>query len=85
MRVTDARSGLSEAVDTAWVSDEAGYLLRRGHGVATMIDAEDLTTLIEAAEDLEDIRAANGARTEMADTGEAPAPWEEVKAKLGLA
>jgi prevent-host-death family protein len=85
MTVTDARSRLSEAVDTARVSHEPVYLLRRGRRVAALIDAEDLATLIEAAEDLEDLRAANAARTEMDDTGEGPVPWEEVKAELGLA
>ncbi|MBT2551339.1 type II toxin-antitoxin system Phd/YefM family antitoxin [Arthrobacter sp. ISL-65] len=85
MTVTDARSRLSEAVDTARVSHEPVYLLRRGRRVAALIDAEDLATLIEAAEDLEDLRAADAARTEMADTGEGTVPWEEVKAELGLA
>jgi hypothetical protein len=32
-----------------------------------------------------DIRAAEQSRTEMAATGEAPIPWDEVKADLGLA
>jgi PHD/YefM family antitoxin component YafN of YafNO toxin-antitoxin module len=61
------------------------YLLRRGRRVAALIDAEDLANLIEAAEDLEDLRAANAARAEMDDTGEGPVLWEEVKADLGLA
>lgn len=85
MSVTDARSRLAEAVDTARVNHEPVYLLRRGRRVAALIDAEDLATLIAAAEDLEDLRAASAARTEMADTGTGPVPWEEVKAELGLA
>jgi len=85
MTGADARSRLSEAVDSARVSHEPVYLLPRGPRVAALIDAEDLATLIEAAEDLEDLRAANAARTEMADTGEGSVPWEEVKAELGLA
>ena len=85
MTVTQARSRLSEAVDTARVSHEPVYLLRRGRRVAALIDAEDLARLIEAAEDLEDLRAANAARLEMVESGEAPVPWEEVKAELGLA
>lgn len=83
--MTHARSRLSEAVDTARVSHEPVYLLRRGRRVAALIDAEDLARLIEAAEDLEDIRAANDARVEMKENGETPVPWEEVKAELGLA
>lgn len=85
MTVTVARSRLSEAVDTARVSHEPVYLLRRGRRVAALIDAEDLAKLIEAAEDLNDLRAANAARTEMTETGDAAVPWEEVKAELDLA
>lgn len=54
MTVTDARNRPSNAVDTARVSHEPVYLLRRGRRVAALIDAEDLATLIEAAEDLDD-------------------------------
>ncbi|MDJ0355724.1 type II toxin-antitoxin system Phd/YefM family antitoxin [Paenarthrobacter sp. PH39-S1] len=84
MSVTDVRSRLSEAVDTARVKHEPVYLLRHGRRVAALIDAEDLANLIEAAEDLDDLRAANEARTEMAESGQGPIPWEEVKAELGL-
>ncbi|MFW0771857.1 type II toxin-antitoxin system Phd/YefM family antitoxin [Paenarthrobacter nitroguajacolicus] len=84
MTVTVARSRLSEAVDTARVSHEPVYLLRRGRRVAALIDAEDLAKLIEAAEDLNDLRAAEAARTEMTETGNSAVPWAEVKAELGL-
>ncbi len=50
-----------------------------------MIDAEDLKRLIEAAEDLADIRAARAAHAELAGSVELPIPWEEVKADLDLA
>lgn len=47
-----------------------------------MIDAHDADRLIEAAEDLADIEAAQSAREELAHT---PAlPWDEVKADLNL-
>jgi len=85
MSVTDARNRLSEAVDEARVSHEPVYLLRHGRRVAALIDAGDLAELIEAAEDLDDLRAATAARTEMEESGESPVPWEEVKAELGLA
>jgi hypothetical protein len=52
--------------------------------VAAVIAAEDLDTLIEAAEDLADIRAAQQARDEIAGGAE-QIPWEQVKADLGLA
>ena len=85
MSVTVARSRLSEAVDTARVSHEPVYLLRRDRRVAALIDADDLAEVIEAAEDLEDLRAAEASRREMAESDESPVPWEEVKAELGLA
>ncbi len=44
---------------------------------------EPLTRATDDAEDMTDIRAA-AARTEMEATGEAPIPWAEVKADLGL-
>lgn len=52
------------------MNQEQVYLLRRGRPVAALIDAEDPTMLVEAAEDRADFRAADAARTEMADTGE---------------
>lgn len=60
------------------------YLARRGRSVAAVIDADDLDRILELAEDMADIRAAEQARAEMKATGETPIPWEEVKAELGL-
>ena len=40
--------------------------------------------LLELAEDMADIRAAEAARAEMRETGKTPIPWEDVKADLGL-
>jgi hypothetical protein len=57
---------------------------RRGRRVAAVIDADDLDAIIEMAEDMADIRAAEAARAEMKATGETPIPWEQVKADLGL-
>lgn len=53
--------------------------------MAAVIDADDLDRLIELAEDMADIRAAEQARAEMKETAAASIPWEEVKADLGLA
>ena len=53
--------------------------------MAAVIDADDLDAIVELAEDMADIRAAEAARAEMKDTGEQPIPWEDVKADLGLA
>lgn len=82
--VSDARARLADVVDAARVGHEPVYLTRRGRRVAAVIDASDLDRLIEAAEDLADIEAARAARAEMADAGESPIPWAQVKADLGL-
>jgi hypothetical protein len=50
-----------------------------------VIDADDLGRLLELAEDMADLRAAEAARAEMRETGQTPIPWGEVKADLGLA
>jgi prevent-host-death family protein len=83
--VSEARARLADVVDEARVAHDPVYLTRRGRRVAAVIDADQLDDLLEAAEDLEDIRLAAAARAEMAESGESPIPWEEVKADLGLA
>jgi prevent-host-death family protein len=85
MTVTEARARLADVVDEARVAHDPVFLTRRGRRVAAVIDAEDLERLVEAAEDLADIRAATAARAEMAETGEGPIPWKQAKADLGLA
>lgn len=84
MSLTEARARLAEVVDEARVAHDPVFLTRRGRKVVAVIDADDLKRLIEASEDLADIRAAQAARAEMAETGEAALPWEQVKADLGL-
>jgi prevent-host-death family protein len=83
MTVTEARSRLADVVDESRVEHEPVFLTRRGRRVAAIIDAEQLEHLIEAAEDLADLRAAAESRAEIA-AGEAPIPWDQVKADLGL-
>ena len=84
LTVSEARSQLAAAIDRARASHEPVYLARHGRRVAAIIDAEDLDRLVELAEDMADVRAAEQARIEMKQTGETPVPWEEVKAELGL-
>jgi mRNA interferase RelE/StbE len=57
------------------------FLTRRGRHVAAVIDADDLQRLIEAAENLADIEAARAARAEIAETGEAAIPRDQVKGR----
>ncbi len=55
-----------------------------GSACGAIIDADDLDGILELAEDMADIRAAEAARAEMRITGETPIPWKKVKADLGL-
>ena len=82
--VTDARNQLASIIDLARSAHEPVYMTRRGRRVAAVIDAEDLDRILELAEDMADIRAAEAARAEMQATGETPVPWEQVKVDLGL-
>ncbi|WP_125616018.1 type II toxin-antitoxin system Phd/YefM family antitoxin [Specibacter cremeus] len=83
MTLTEARAHLAKAVDTARMEHDPVWLTKHGKRLAAVIDAEDLARLLAAAEDLEDLHAAEAAREERA-AGAAPIPWDEVKADLGL-
>lgn len=82
--ISEAREHLADVVDRARSHHRPVFLSRRGRRVAAVIDADDLERLLDLAEDMADIRAAEAARTEMQETGEQPVPWDEVKAELGL-
>jgi len=84
MTLSDARARLADVVDAARVGHNPVYLTRRGQRVAAVIDAADLDALIDAAEDLADIKAAQAARAEIA-ADETAIPWEMAQADLGLA
>jgi prevent-host-death family protein len=85
LSISDARSQLAAIVDRARAEHQPVYVARRGRRVAAVIDADDLDRILELAEDMADIRAAEQARAEMTATGAAPIPWDQVKADLGLA
>ena len=84
LSVTEARARLADVVDEARVAHEPVFLTRRGRRVAAVVASEDLQRLLDAAEDLTDIRAAQAARAEMDETAAGAVPWEQVKADLGL-
>lgn len=84
LSISEARDQLAAVVDRARSEHRPVFLARRGRRVAAVIDADDLDRLLELAEDMEDIRAAEEARADMRATGETPIPWDEVKAELGL-
>lgn len=85
MTVTEARKRFSEVVDDARMGDGPVFLTRHGRRVVAVINADDFQNLVDAAEELADVRAAAASRQEMVETGESPIPWDEVKADLGLA
>lgn len=85
LSISDARSQLAAIVDHARAEHQPVYVTRRGRRVAAVIDADDLDRILALSEDMTDILAAEQARAEMQATGEAPIPWDEVKADLGLA
>jgi prevent-host-death family protein len=84
LSVSDARDQLASIINRARSNHEPVFLSRRGRRVAAVIDADDLERLIELAEDMTDIRAAEESREEMLRTKVEPTPWDEVKADLGL-
>jgi prevent-host-death family protein len=84
LSISAAREQLALVIDRVRSEHLPVYLTRHGHRVAAIIDADELERLLELAEDMEDIRAAEEAEAEMRETGAAPIPWETVKAELGL-
>lgn len=82
--VSDAREQLASIIDQVRSEHEPVFLSRRGRRVAAVIDADDLEHLIELAEDMADIRAAEESREEIRRTQIEPTPWDQVKADLGL-
>lgn len=84
LSVSDARDQLASIINRVQVDHEPVFLSRRGRRVAAVIGADHLERLMELAEDMADIRAAEESREEMRRTKTAPTPWEQVKADLGL-
>ena len=85
LSVSDARDQLASIINRALSDHEPVFLSRRGRRVVAVIDADDLERLMELAEDMADIRAAQESRDEMLRTQREPTPWDQVKADLGLA
>lgn len=83
--ISDARMNFAAIIDRARADHQPVYVARRGRRVAAVIDADDLDRILELAEDMADIRAAEQARAQMRSTSATPIPWDEVKADLGLA
>lgn len=82
--VSDARGRLASLIEQSTVDRAPVYLSRRGRRVAAIVDVDVLAHVLELAEDMEDVLAAEVSRRELAELRHAPVPWDEVKAELGL-
>lgn len=83
--ISTARAQLSELVAQVTETGEPVFLARHGRRTAAIIDADVLDQLVELAEEMQDVRATEAARAELAERAATPIPWDEVKADLGLA
>ena len=68
LTITESRKQLASIIDQVRTEHEPIFITRRGRRVAAVIDADDLDTIVELAEDMSDIRAAEAARAEMKET-----------------
>ena len=84
LTISEVRRDLAKVIDDARKTHEPVFVSRRGRRVAAVVDADDYDELRTLADDMADIIAAEQARDEMRRTGDAPIPWDEVKAELGL-
>ena len=82
--LSGAQARLADIIDEALVSQGPVYLTSQGRRVVAVIAADQFDQLVEAAEDLADIRAAAASRAESAERGSSPIRWTTVKADLGL-
>ena len=62
LNITEARKQLASIIDQVRTEHEPVFVTRRGRRVAAVIDADDLDAIVELAEDMADIRAAEAAR-----------------------
>jgi hypothetical protein len=63
---------------TRYIVDETG------ERVSVVLDVEEYERLMQALEDLEDLRSADEALTEIERGGDELIPWERVRDKIGL-
>jgi len=81
--VGEARRNLADTVNRVAFADDRVILHRNGKDVVALVSLEDLR-ILESLEDRADIAAALAAERAAAERGEAPIPWDRVKADLGL-
>lgn len=77
--VAETRSSLAEALET--VATEPVAITRHGKPVAVILEPGIYERLLDAFEELEDVRAFDDAQID----GDSRIPWLQVKQDLGLA
>ncbi|WP_420369068.1 type II toxin-antitoxin system Phd/YefM family antitoxin [Curtobacterium sp. L1-20] len=80
--ISEARGRLASIIDDA--RHEPVYLTRRKKRVAAVVDADVLDRLLEAAEDLDDLKAVEEARVENERLGGQNISWADLKRELGM-
>ena len=64
-------------MDTRYITNE------KGERVGVILDIKEYERLLEALEDLEDLRAADETLAAIERGEEEPIPWEKVRDKIG--
>ena len=64
-------------MDTRYITNE------KGERVGVILDIKEYKRLLEALEDLEDLRAADETLAAIERGEEEPIPWEQVRDKIG--
>lgn len=77
---TEARQEFAETLNRVAYGKDRVIVHRHGKPIAALVPIEDYE-LLEQMEDDVDVEEA---KRILADPGETPQPWEEVKAELGL-
>ena len=77
--VSEARNRLAEVIEESRRSGEPISVTRRGRRVAVILGSEAFDRLVDTADDLDDRRELEAARSD-----DDYVPWDEVKAALGL-
>lgn len=81
--VSEARRDFANLVNRVTYGGQRVVLTKNNKRAAAIVSAEDLD-LLEALEDMVDVREARKAVQRMKARGEKPIPWTQVKEELGL-
>lgn len=77
--ISEARDGFAELINRVAYAHERVRVVRRGRQLAAVVPVEDVE-LLEALEDVLDLRAAREALADPANEGRVP--WEDLRARL---